>query len=254
MKIISWNVNGFFGNLEDGRFSFIERLRPDVALFQNIRPGEEKVPEVLKNLNYKTITNISQSNAKNASTAVSAKTKDKNFDLLRTVDEKREGRVVQIEFGGITIVNVSAEVGKVHTSSQKDKIEFYKRLLEHLRFLIGEGRSVVLGGDFEISASELDLLNPSVNGRCSGFLAEEVEIIESLADLGLVDVFAHFNPDRERSFTFWPDRLDARRKNKGWRFDYFFVSEDLLSRVVSCEHLTDIAGSTHCPILIDIKL
>lgn len=251
MKILSWNVNDFRGGAD---LSLVEYLRPDVVLLQGADLQSGKVPDVLQKLNYKTATNLPQNSGRNTGTMTSTRVKEKEFDFLRGVDEKKEGRLLATFSQGVKIINLSAEIGKVNTKAQKDKMEFYNRFLDYLEEAVKGGTSIVVGGDFQISCSGADLMNPSVNGRYSGFLQEEVEIMDRLVSMGFVDVYAHFNPERERSFTFWPDRMDARRKNKGWRFDHFFVSRDLIDKVSSCEHLVDVYGSNHCPILINIEL
>jgi exodeoxyribonuclease-3 len=255
MTLVSWHIDGNLKILDSDSIDFIEKTRPEFIFFQGIPKEEDEKTSFLEKLNYKVIKNVPASRgAKNAGTITAIKTKELKYSFLKKIDTGNEGRIIEIVYGNIVLLNVVFAIGKVGTLLQQQKQDFFKRLIEHLETKKAEGKEVILVGDFQIAPTSQDVTNPTTNNAYSGFLPSETELFDVLKMDGYVDVYRELNPSVENKFTYWPDRMDARRKNKGWRFDVFWVSPGLKSKVIKADILTKVKGSTHCPITLDIDL
>ena len=125
---------------------------------------------------------------------------------------------------------------------------------EHIAELM-EDKPVIVCGDFNVARSELDIYeqNAARESMGSGFATDEQSDFETLLELGLVDVFRKLYP-MEQSYTWWSNRLNKRGENRGWRLDYFLISEELFDKVTDMVHETDVMGSDHCPIRLEVEL
>ena len=118
---------------------------------------------------------------------------------------------------------------------------------------LDQKKPVIICGDMNVAHQEIDLKNPKTNRRNAGFTDEERQKMTELLDAGFVDTWRHFYPDTEGIYSWWSYRFKAREKNAGWRIDYFLVSERFIDRVKSARILTDVFGSDHCPVAIEIE-
>ena len=110
------------------------------------------------------------------------------------------------------------------------------------------GKSVIVCGDFNVAAEEIDLKNPKTNVKNAGFTPQERQKFAALKSNGFTDTFRYFYPELEGVYSWWSYRFNARSKNAGWRIDYFLVSDDLNQNLVDAKIHTDITGSDHCPV------
>lgn len=117
-----------------------------------------------------------------------------------------------------------------------------------------ESKPVIVCGDMNVAHNEIDLKNPKTNRKNAGFTDEEREKMTVLLDDGFIDTFRYFYPDQENIYSWWSYRFKAREKNAGWRIDYFLTSESLKDKLVDAKIHTDIMGSDHCPVELDINL
>lgn len=117
-----------------------------------------------------------------------------------------------------------------------------------------ENKPVIVCGDMNVAHNEIDLKNPKTNRKNAGFTDEEREKMTVLLDDGFIDTFRYFYPDQENIYSWWSYRFKAREKNAGWRIDYFLTSESLKDKLVDAKIHTDIMGSDHCPVELDIDL
>ena len=115
-------------------------------------------------------------------------------------------------------------------------------------------KPVIVCGDMNVAHNEIDLKNPKTNRRNAGFTDEEREKMTELLQAGFVDTFRYFYPDKEQIYSWWSYRFKAREKNAGWRIDYFLVSEDIKDKLVDAKIHTEIYGSDHCPVELDVNL
>ena len=133
------------------------------------------------------------------------------------------------------------------------KLDFYDSFLDYADAFKEEGRNIVVCGDVNTAHKEIDLARPKENEKVSGFLPIEREWIDRFLSHGYVDTFREFNQDPD-NYTWWSYRTRARDRNVGWRLDYFFVNQEFMDNVESSFILSDVMGSDHCPVGIDIKL
>jgi exodeoxyribonuclease III len=133
------------------------------------------------------------------------------------------------------------------------KMDFYDSFLDYADALKEEGRNIVVCGDVNTAHNEIDLARPKENEKISGFLPEEREWMDRFLSHGYVDTFRVLNPEPE-NYTWWSYRTRARERNVGWRLDYFFVNQEFMDNVESAYILSDVMGSDHCPVGIDIRL
>jgi exodeoxyribonuclease-3 len=126
-------------------------------------------------------------------------------------------------------------------------------VLQHAQAQRERGRSIVICGDVNTAHEEIDLANPGPNKKNTGFLPEERAWVSRLLDHGYVDVFRHRNPELAGAYTWWSNRKGVRERNVGWRIDYFFVSDDLMDRVVDARIHPEVMGSDHCPISLELE-
>lgn len=251
MRIYSWNVNGI-RSAEVSFLSFIKNYKPDILLLQEVRAHPDQISYFVKNIaGYNSFFNDS-GRAGYGGTAVYYKKK-----LSIGVETKLrfgilwdEGRCILIKIGDIYILNVYVPNGNSSEDRLEYKFKFYDDLTNLLSQWRKEGRKVVLGGDLNVAHTEKDLFAPQ-SARNSGFLKEEREWMSSILDLGFIDTFRLFNQEGG-NYTWWSMRDPTRKSNKGWRYDYLIVSEDLETRVKKSEILKDVFGSDHCPILMNI--
>ena len=129
----------------------------------------------------------------------------------------------------------------------EDDLRAYLKKLE-------ENKPVIVCGDMNVAHNEIDLKNPKTNRKNAGFTDEEREKMTVLLDDGFIDTFRYFYPDQENIYSWWSYRFKAREKNAGWRIDYFLTSESLKDKLVDAKIHTDIMGSDHCPVELDIDL
>ena len=133
------------------------------------------------------------------------------------------------------------------------KMDFYDYFLDYADALKEEGRNIVVCGDVNTAHNEIDLARPKENEKISGFLPIEREWMDRFLSHGYVDTFRELNPEPD-NYSWWSYRTRARERNVGWRLDYFFVNKEFMDNVEASYILSDVMGSDHCPVGIDIKL
>ena len=170
------------------------------------------------------------------------------------IDEHdHEGRVITLEYESFYMVTVYTpnsqnELARLdYRMKWEDDFRAYLKKLE-------ESKPVIVCGDMNVAHKEIDLKNPKTNRKNAGFTDEEREKMTVLLDDGFIDTFRYFYPDQENIYSWWSYRFKAREKNAGWRIDYFLTSESLKDRLVDAKIHTDIMGSDHCPVELDINL
>jgi exodeoxyribonuclease-3 len=164
-----------------------------------------------------------------------------------------EGRVIAAEYPDFILFNIYFPNGKASQERLDYKMAFYDVFLEHADSLRKAGRKIVVCGDVNTAHQEIDLARPKENSKVSGFLPIERAWIDKFISHGYVDTFRHLHGD-EVQYSWWDMKTGARARNVGWRIDYFFVSEDLLRSVAASFMMSDVMGSDHCPIALDLEL
>ncbi len=255
MKIVSWNINGIRAIIEKDFKDSIEKIDADILCLQETRATEELVTK-----------NISATTDKYKIYAASAEKKGysgvallSNTEPTKTqaetgiMEQYKEGRILTSEYASFYLVNVY-----VPNSGQKlERLEYRQQwdrsFLQYLKNLEKE-KPVIICGDLNVAHRPIDLKNDKANyNKTAGYTQIEIEGLDNLLDCGYLDSFRHFNPDTV-AYTYWSYRFKARERNIGWRIDYFLVSEKLINQVKSVKILSDIYGSDHCPVLLEIDL
>ncbi len=163
-----------------------------------------------------------------------------------------EGRVITLEMPDFYMVTVYTPNSQDGLKRLDYRMEWERDFQAYIRELDAK-KPVVLCGDLNVAHKEIDLKNPKTNRRNAGFTDEEREQFQNLLDSGFTDSFRYFYPDMENIYSWWSYRFKAREKNAGWRIDYFVVSSRLEEKLESAQIHTDIFGSDHCPVEVQIN-
>jgi len=250
MKIISFNVNGIRAIVKKSFIEDMTRIDPDIICLQETKATVDQVKEVLEPLdNYFVYGNEAEKKGYSG-TAIITKKKplDVSFDIGISEHDK-EGRVICAEFDAYFLVcvyvpNSGSELLRLNYRKKWDR-DFcsYIKKLE-------QSKPVVVCGDFNVAHTSIDLARPKQNyNRSAGFMQDEIDGMDRYTKEKLVDSFRFFNPE-ELKYSWWSYRAGARKKNIGWRIDYFLVSEQLLKELKSAEIHNEVMGSDHCPVSI----
>ncbi|MCK5847622.1 MAG: exodeoxyribonuclease III, partial [Caldisericia bacterium] len=164
-----------------------------------------------------------------------------------------EGRVIQLVYGDLFIINTYFPNGKRDGIRLQYKYDFYIAMFKYLNDLINKGKKVLICGDFNTAHDEIDLARPKSNNRVSGFLPEERKWIDKFIVNGLIDTFRAMHPE-EVKYSWWSHFAKSRERNVGWRIDYIFVSKNIFDNVKKADILDFVEGSDHCPVMVDLLL
>ncbi|SKA72501.1 exodeoxyribonuclease-3 [Paucidesulfovibrio gracilis DSM 16080] len=253
MRILSWNVNGFRAVLGKGFPEWLAGCGADVVMLQETKahpdqiPAEHRDPEGW-------ISHWNWSRVKKGYSGTAVFTRRPPLAVDTGLPDERfqgEGRVQRLEFEDFHLLNIYFPNGQMRQERLDFKMAFYDEFLRYAEEL-RRTKPVVVGGDFNTAHTEIDLKNPKSNAERSGFLPMERAWIDSFIDAGYVDTFRLFTPE-PHNYTWWSYRFNARKNNAGWRIDYFFVSEELRNKVTEAWIESDVYGSDHCPIGVDIR-
>jgi exodeoxyribonuclease III len=254
VKILSWNVNGLRAILRKGVWEMLSKESADVICLQEIKTKPEQVPnDWIEGLNTQwAVWNPAERPGYSGVLTISNKQPDETITSLGFEESDREGRVIFTRFGDIWVVNVYVPNGQRDLGRVSYKLKFYEILLRRCQELREGGREVIICGDINTAHQEIDLKNPKENQNTTGFLAEEREWISKFLAHGYIDIYRYLFPEKIQ-YTWWSYVTQARRRNVGWRIDYFLISSRLLERVRNTEILDDFPGSDHCPISLTME-
>ncbi|MDA7621827.1 exodeoxyribonuclease III [Akkermansiaceae bacterium] len=254
MKLISWNVNGLRAVLKKNFTDFALEHQPDFLCLQETKARPEQVELPLDLGGYKTYWNSAEK-AGYSGTCIFAKTEPLDIRLGIGIDEHdKEGRVVTLEYPEFFLVNVYTPNAQNELKRLSYRMSWDEAFLSYLKSLESEGKPVLLCGDLNVAHKEIDLARPKTNRKSAGFSDEERAGFTSLVEAGFVDTFRHFHPDATEAYSWWSYRGGARANNVGWRIDYWCVSE-LLTPKLQCVGInSDVLGSDHCPVTLEIDL
>ncbi|KYK27408.1 MAG: exodeoxyribonuclease III [Candidatus Proteinoplasmatales archaeon SG8-5] len=252
MRLISWNVNGIRAITKKGFLDWLNADKADVVCLQETKAlPEQATDEVREPKGYSSHWNSAE---KKGYSGVATFTKTEPASVVKGfgIEEfDTEGRSLMLEFEEFFLFNIYFPNGKASEERLRYKLSFYDAFLEMAESLRTSGKGVVVCGDVNTAHKPIDLSRPRENEGVSGFLPIERKWIDKLIKMGYVDSFRHFNKD-SYNYTWWDYVTRARERNVGWRIDYFFVSAELLPRLKDAFILSDIMGSDHCPIGIEL--
>ncbi|MDN5353994.1 MAG: exodeoxyribonuclease [Candidatus Cloacimonadota bacterium] len=252
MEIYSWNVNGLRAAVRKNFLEFIEDEDPDILAIQETKLQEEQIPEEVKNLSqYHQYWNFAE---KRGYSGVAVFTKQKPEKVEYTIgdaDYDAEGRLLILYFSDFVLLNCYFPNGKMSEERLQYKLNYYDKMFNLMQKLRKAGHNVVVCGDYNTAHKEIDLANPERNKDISGFLPIERKWLDKLVNNDWVDTFRQFN-QQPGQYSWWTYRFGARKRNAGWRIDYFFVNKDFMNRVKDAFIRQDIMGSDHCPIGVEL--
>jgi exodeoxyribonuclease-3 len=257
MRFFSWNVNGFRAALKKGFMDWLEESDPDVLCLQEIRCEWDEIDlgirKVLENA-YDICWFPANSKKGYAGSATLTKHGDgwKHEKGLGIPDYDAEGRIIVSRKGNLVLIGgyfPNASNGLVRLPYKR---AFAKDLADRVRAEHIKKNEVILVGDMNVAPQEIDLARPKDNVKSPGFTPEEREDFKNYLGTGLVDILRERNPDAPGLYTWWAQRGGARTRNVGWRIDIFLASQSLTSQIKDVIIHSEIYGSDHCPISLEI--
>ena len=250
MKLISWTVNGLRAAVGKGFNDIFKQLDADVFCLQETKLQEGQIDLTFEG--YEQYWNYARKKGYSG-TAVFTKIKPLNVTYGLGIEEHdQEGRVITVEYDDFYLVNVYTPNAQKELARLDYRMQWEDDFRDYLCGL-AKNKGVIVCGDLNVAKEELDLKNPKSNRGSAGFSDQERDKIRQLLDSGFVDSFRYFYPDKEGAYSWWSYMFNARKNNAGWRIDYFLVSEDLKERMEDAAILSDIMGSDHCPVLLQLK-
>ena len=252
-KIIGWNVNGIRAIHRKGHWHELLALDGDIFCIQETKASPEQLPEEMQNPEgYHAYFSSSRTRKGYSGVAVYSKEEPIEWSEGLGIEKfDEQGRILTLHFKDFVLVNVYVPNGNSKTAPLDFKLEFYEKLLEYMNEL-HKDKPVVMTGDINVAHEEIDLACPKENVKNIGFLPEERAWIDEYIQAGFADVFRSMHPHAEGAYSYWDLKSGARERNVGWRIDYFFASPTLMGKIKKSEILSDVYGSDHCPISIEL--
>ena len=250
MRYISWNVNGIRACVNKGFKESFDKLDADIFAIQESKMQKDQLSLELDG--YYQYWNYAKKKGYSG-TAVFTRKEPLNVIYGMGIEEHdQEGRMITLEFEDFYFICVyvpnSQEGLKRLDYRMKWEDDFRSYILE-----LDKKKPVIVCGDMNVAHKEIDLKNPSSNHKNPGFTDDEREKMGILLDSGFVDSFRYKYPDKTEAYSWWSYRFNSRARNAGWRIDYFLVSEKLKDKIVDASIHSDVMGSDHCPIELEIK-
>ena len=251
MKMISWNVNGLRAAVGKGFLDYFKEADADIFSIQETKLQEGQID--LPTEGYHQYWNYAE---KKGYSGVAVFTKQEPISVsygLGIEEHDKEGRVITLEFENfyhVTVYTPNSQQENARLDYRMTWDDAFRAYLQEL----DKTKPVIVCGDLNVAHTEIDLKNPSTNRRNAGFTDEERGKFTELLEPGFVDTFRHFYPDVTGAYSWWSYRFNARKNNAGWRIDYYVISERLWDALQDAKIHSDIMGSDHCPVELDIAL
>ncbi len=250
MKLISWNVNGLRASMGKGFLDIFNDLDADILCLQETKLQEGQIELDLPG--YYQYWNYAEKKGYSG-TAVFTKKEPLCVQYGIGIEEHdHEGRVITLEFEDFYFVTVYTPNSQDELKRLDYRMKWEDDFLSYIKAL-DDKKPVIYAGDLNVARLEIDLKNPKTNRRNAGFTDEERAKIEAVLEAGFIDTFRYFYPDQEQIYSWWSYRFKSRERNTGWRIDYFIASEKLKERLVDARIHTEILGSDHCPVELELK-
>lgn len=250
MKLISWNVNGLRACVRKNFIEDFKKLDADIFCLQETKLQEGQISLELSG--YHQYWNYAEKKGYSG-TAVFTKEEPLSVSYGIGIEEHdHEGRVITLEFPAFYLITVYTPNSQDGLKRLEYRMRWEDAFLSYIKEL-DEKKPVIYCGDLNVAHQEIDLKNPKTNRRNPGFTDEERGKMTTVLSSGFLDSFRFFYPELENIYSWWSYRFHARDKNVGWRIDYFVVSEKLKDRMADATIHTEIFGSDHCPVELDLK-
>ena len=250
MKLITWNVNGLRAVINKGFADFFIKSNADIFCIQ-----ETKMQEGQLDIQFDGYQKYFNSALKKgySGTAIFTKKKPKQITYGIGIEEHdTEGRVITLEYKTFYMVNVYTPNSQRELTRLEYRMEWEDAFRNYLKNL-DKNKPVIMCGDLNVAHEEIDLKNPKQNRRSAGFTDEERAKMTQLLQNGFIDTYRYLYPEETDCYTWWSYMMKAREKNIGWRIDYFIVSERLKGKIQDVKIHSQVMGSDHCPVELDIQ-
>lgn len=251
MKLVSWNVNGIRACVRKGFLDYFNQVDADLFCIQETKLQAGQIDLDLKG--YDQYWNYAE---KKGYSGTAIFTKKEPLAVTYGVGEAKEepeGRIITVEFDTFYVVNVYSPNAQRDLARLDIRLKWEDEMRVYLKEL-DRKKPVILCGDLNVAHEEIDLKNFKSNKGNSGFTDIEREKLTTLLNEGFIDTYRYFNPDRIGAYTWWSYMNKVRERNIGWRIDYFLVSERLAENLINSDIHSDILGSDHCPIVLEIDM
>lgn len=251
MKMVSWNVNGLRACVTKGFVDIFNKLDADIFCLQETKLQEGQIDLTLEG--YYQYWNYAEKKGYSG-TAIFTKKEPLAVTNGIGIDEHNtEGRVITLEFEDFFFVTCYTPNSQNELKRLDYRMKWEDDFREYL-LRLNKKKPVILCGDLNVAHNEIDLKNPKTNRKNAGFSDEEREKMTTLLNSGFTDSFRYLYPDKEGIYSWWSYRFNARKNNAGWRIDYFITSDSIKDKIIDSKIHTDIMGSDHCPVELDIDL
>ncbi len=254
LKLFSWNVNGLRAIFKKGFLDWLTTVQPDILGILETKSRPDDLPDDLRHPSgYETYW-ASAKRLGYSGVGLYTRLKPKSVQIGIGIPEfDQEGRTLIADYGDFVLIVAYFPNSGADLSRLPYKLAYDEALLSFCKKLLDRGRSIICGGDFNVAHQEIDIAQPKQNQKHAGFLPEERGWMDKFISAGFVDTFRALHPDQKGAYTWWTYFANARERNLGWRLDYFFVSQDLMPRVVDAAIHPGVMGSDHCPISLTLK-
>lgn len=251
MKLISWNVNGIRACTGKGFEDFFKAADADFFCLQETKVQEGQITLDLPG--YHQYWNYAEKKGYSG-TAIFTKLEPLNVTYGIGIEEHdHEGRVITLEYENFYVITVYVPNSQEELKRLDYRMRWEDDFLSYIKDL-DKTKPVIYCGDLNVAHKEIDIKNPKTNRHNAGFTDEERGKMSTVLANGFTDTFRYFYPDMEQIYSWWSYRFHARENNSGWRIDYFITSEKLNGNLVDAKIHTDVFGSDHCPVELDINL
>ena len=248
-RFVSWNVNGLRACMEKGFMDAFRQLDADVFCLQETKLQQGQITLDLPG--YNQFWNYAEKKGYSG-TAVFSREEPLSVRYGLGIEQHdHEGRVITLEFPDYYFITVYVPNSQEELKRLDYRMVWEDDFLSYVKKL-EETKPVIFCGDLNVAHREIDLKNPASNRRNAGFTDEERAKFDAVLKSGLTDTFRYFYPDQENIYSWWSYRFQARARNAGWRIDYFVVSDCLRDRLQDAKIHTEITGSDHCPVELDL--
>lgn len=247
MKLISWNVNGLRACMQKGFLDFFNEINADFFCIQETKMQEGQLDLDIEGYHY-----YMSSAIKKGYSGTLIYTKEKPLNVIYGINNKYndEGRVITLEYPTFYLINAYVP----NAQEGLKRIDYREMFEDDLRsYLLSLNKPIIYCGDLNVAHNPIDLKNPKANEQNAGYSIQERTKLTTLLNSGFIDTYRYLYPNKVE-YSWWSYRFNARANNAGWRIDYFLISNNLKDKLIDSKIHTNIFGSDHCPIELDINL
>ncbi len=251
MKMVSWNVNGLRACVNKGFKDIFNTFDADIFCVQETKLQQGQIDLPFEN--YHQYWNYAEKKGYSG-TAIFTKEKPLNVEYGIGIDEHdKEGRVITLEYPEFYFVTCYTPNSQNELKRLDYRMKWEDDFLSYIKCLDNK-KPVIICGDLNVAHKEIDLKNPKTNRKNAGFTDDERNKMTALLESGFTDSYRYLHPNKEGVYSWWSYRFNARKNNAGWRIDYFITSDRIKDKILEAEIHTDIMGSDHCPVELDIEV